>query len=227
MTDALPQQDGAFGFQALASDTDEFNQMHFFVSTMIAALNIATLVQVKAVHTSSRTGPAGTVDVVPLVNQITGSGQAVPHTTVYGLPFFRLQGGVGGVICDPQPGDIGLAVICDRDISGVKKGLAATTPGSYRRFSYADGFYLGGWNAGAAPTKAVILDSSGCEITCPTKIDGDTNLNGGVLKINGTQVVQGRLAAVVPPTGGATIDVQARAAVNDLINRFQTHGLTS
>lgn len=51
--------------------------------------------------------------------------------------------------------------------------------------------------------------------------------NAGAIKIQGTQVVTTRQAAVTAPTGGAVIDPEARTAINDLIARLQAHGLIS
>jgi hypothetical protein len=44
---------------------------------------------------------------------------------------------------------------------------------------------------------------------------------------NGFQVVTFRQSAVTAPTGGSTVDSQARTAISDIINRLQTHGLIS
>jgi len=44
-------------------------------------------------------------------------------------------------------------------------------------------------------------------------------------KVNGVQVLAARQAAVTTPSGGTTVDTQARTAVNTLIARLQSHGL--
>lgn len=58
--------------------------------------------------------------------------------------------------------------------------------------------------------------------------DSGPNLAAGnVYSVNGTQVVTSRQAAVTAPAGGATIDTQARTAINDIIARLVAHGLIS
>jgi hypothetical protein len=148
---STPQQDGVFGFNRPETPNSEFNALSFMIQSMLNQINVATLVKVKAVH-SNDTGAAGTVDVVPMVNLVDGTGASWSHTTVFGLPFFRLQGGNSGVICDPGVGDIGIALFCDHDISSVKTTRAAATPNTARRFSFSDGIYLGGWGS-AGPTQ--------------------------------------------------------------------------
>lgn len=49
--------------------------------------------------------------------------------------------------------------------------------------------------------------------------------SGGALLISGTQVVAARQAAVADAAGGATVDAQARTAINTLLARLRTHGL--
>lgn len=45
------------------------------------------------------------------------------------------------------------------------------------------------------------------------------------LSIGGSQIVTTRQTAVTAPVGGATIDSEARTAINAIISRLQTHGL--
>ena len=58
----------------------------------------------------------------------------------------------------------------------------------------------------------------------------DSSWVGGVIKasalsIGGMQVVGSRGAAVVAPSGGAVIDVEARAALSAALERLRSHGL--
>jgi hypothetical protein len=227
MAASIPQQDGVFGQEQLASGNDPFSELLFVINTVLAQVNVATLVQVKAVHSNGRGAAVGTVDVQPLVNQTTGSGQAVPHTTIYGLPFFRAQGGSFAFIADPVVGDIGIALFCDRDISSVKAAAAQALPGSARRFSWSDGIYFGGWASKVAPTVAVIVDAAGCEITGSTKIDGNANLNSGVLQVNGTQVVGAQQPHIAFTPGGTNPDPVSQAAIQSILTLLIAHGLES
>src|SRR6267154_4085304 len=59
-----------------------------------------------------------------------------------------------------------------------------------------------------------------------------TQLNGAsqvdvttAYKVTGTKVVGAQGAAVPNATGGATIDAEARTAINDLLARLRAHGL--
>lgn len=140
----------------------EYSISEFMIRQIMAGLATATLAIVKGVGN-------GTVDVQPLVSQLSGAGNPVSHGTVYGLPFVRWQAGTSAVILDPVAGDIGLVVFCSRDISVVKATRAAAQPGSRRQFDMADGVYLGGLLNGAA-TQFVRLSPQGIEITSPTKI---------------------------------------------------------
>ena len=50
-------------------------------------------------------------------------------------------------------------------------------------------------------------------------------VRGERLIIEGQQAVGARLAAIATPTGGGTIDVEARAALISIIDRLAAHGL--
>src|SRR5512139_7424 len=108
----------------------EYNALTFLIRQLLSKVNTATLVQVKAVTNSGGVAAVGTVDVHPLINQQDASGNAIPHGTLYGLPYSRLQGGTNAVILDPQVGDIGIAIFASRDISAAKATKGENNPGS-------------------------------------------------------------------------------------------------
>jgi hypothetical protein len=173
------KQSGA-GYPGQASywaSTSEYNAQVFLVQQILGSVRTATLVQIKAVSNTDTVSPVGTVDVLPLVNMMDGLNNASKHITVYGLPYFRLQGGKNAIIVDPQVGDIGIAVFADRDISAVKANKKQSNPGSGRRFDMADGIYIGGV-LNAAPTQYVQFT-----------IDGSGNPNGiNIFDANGNKV---------------------------------------
>lgn len=172
MTGAVPTQTAA----DIASDYATFE---FIVQALLSRVATAQLVAVRACTNNGEVSPWGTVDVVPLVNQVAGDGTNVPHGTLYRLPYFRNQSGTDGIINDPKQGDIGLAIFAMRDISAVKAdpvsavqnadGTAGTPPGSTRQYDMADGLYFGGF-LNAAPVQYVRFSSAGIELVSPTKI---------------------------------------------------------
>lgn len=171
----------AFGFQRPQSANSDVNSTTFLVQQMLARVNTVTLVTVVGVTNAGGISPVGSVDVVPLVNQIDGAGNVVPHGTIFGLPYFRIQGGANAIILDPQVGDIGIAGFASRDISAVKASRAPAPPGSFRRFNYADGLYFGGTLNGT-PTQYVAFTPDGVDIVSPGTINiaaaGGTTIDG-------------------------------------------------
>jgi hypothetical protein len=135
----------------------------------------------------------GTVDVQVLINLQSANGVAIQHDIIYGLPYFRMQGGDTAVILDPKPGDIGAAVFCSRDISSVVAANIGTdtaltgNPGSARTFDWSDGLYFGGLLNGV-PARFIQFDAAGnINITTP---DGKLNLNGTTVDSSGNIVVK-------------------------------------
>ena len=175
--------DGYAG-QAQLTDGTELNAQALFIKRLLAQVHTATIARVVAVH-------AGTVDVLPLVNQLDGDGKATPHETVYGLPYFRLQGGASAVIIDPVVGDLGIVVFASRDLTAVKATRGQANPGSRRRFSMADGMYLGGLLNGV-PVRFVRISAAGLELVSPdqpvTITSPDVRVIGSLLTHNGVNV---------------------------------------
>lgn len=179
MSGALPTSGGYVGQAWLPTGGNDFQALDFLVRQVIAGKAWSGLVSVVAVH-GGGTGASATVDVQPMVNQQDVLGNQVPHGTVYGLPCFRYQGGGAACIIDPVKGDIGHAIICDRDISGVKASGVVSPPGSFRQHSWSDGIYYGGV-LNSAPTVFVQITPSGVNITAPTvAITGNLTVTGSI-----------------------------------------------
>jgi hypothetical protein len=63
------------------------------------------------------------------------------------------------------------------------------------------------------------------------EIEGNTLINGtceaNSYKVGGVQVVGSQQATIANPTGGSTIDAEARTAINSIITAIKTHGLVA
>jgi hypothetical protein len=166
----------------------EFNNISFVVQQALSKMQTCTLVRVESCTNSGALSAVGFVDITPLVNQIDGDNNPVPHTTIYNVPYLRIQGGTNGIILDPQAGDIGIAVFASRDISKIKSTKAQGNPGSFRQNSFSDALYLGGVLNGV-PTQYVQFNASGITIHSPAAVilsAPDIQLNAATIEINGT-----------------------------------------
>lgn len=167
------------------------NAFNFKVGQAIKDVSTAIPVIVKGVQAGG-VGVVGYVDVLPLVTNVSGSNEAVQPVTLYHLPYFRLQGGKAAIICDPEINDIGLAVFAQTDTSTVKAGTTEPQqPGSKRRHSMSDGWYIGGF-LNQAPSVYVQL-TQGNEVIITA--------SGGVT-INGNMTVNGKITATGDVQGG-------------------------
>lgn len=187
----LPESGGYAGPAWFRTGGSLFNSSAFLMRQIIAGKTFGALVRVIAVNGLGGVNPPGTVAVQPLVNQIDGLGNQMPHGTIYGMPWFRLQGGASAIILDPKVGDIGAALICDRDISNVKTNKAASGPGSWRKNSWSDGLYFGAF-LGATPTEYIQFTGTGINIVSPGDISistmGTITTTSGGLTNNGKNI---------------------------------------
>jgi hypothetical protein len=181
-----------FGQQNPGTSASEYNALAFVVGQLLQKMQTVTLVRVVAVSNDGGVSPVGTVDVQPLVNQMSGDRKPTPHGTVYGVPYFRLQGGTDAVILDPKVGDIGMCAFASRDISAVKVAKAPANPGSFRMYDWADGLYFGGLLNGA-PTQYVRFYAGGVDVVSPgvVTIQAPTVAVEGDLTVSGTVVANG------------------------------------
>jgi hypothetical protein len=182
------------GQQTDTTAGNEFNTISFIAQQILGLISTAKVVRVVACTNDGGVSPVGFVDVQPLVTQVDGEGKTVPHGVVFNLPYSRLQGGTSAVILDPAPGDIGVAVFADRDISNVKATRDTAPPGSFRRYAIADGIYLG-MVLNAAPEQYVQFSAAGISLVSPTAI----NLQAPAVTVNATTF----------DVTAATVDVEA------------------
>lgn len=170
---------GFLGYQTPTAAGSDFNSILFLVQSVLGRIATATLVRVMAVSNAGALAPVGFVDILPLINQVDGNNNAVPHATVFHCPYFRLQGGANAIIIDPKVGDIGIAIFADHDISSVVANRAQSNPGSRRRFDMADGLYIGGVLNGT-PTQYIRYSAEGIDVVSPTEI----NISAPVVRLH-------------------------------------------
>lgn len=193
----------------------EYNQILFVVQQALSKMQTATLVRVLSCTNDGAVSAVGSVNVVPMVNQIDAAGEPTPHVTIFNVPYLRVQGGANAVIIDPAPGDIGICVFASRDISKVKATKAPANPGSLRQYSFSDGMYLGGVLNGT-PTQYVRFSSGGIGVTSTTKVTitaptielagAVTQTGGGAVTLSGsataTEFTAGGIALTTHKHGG-------------------------
>lgn len=137
------------------------------VRSHIMELGTNTLVQVKAVHAGN--GITGTVDVQPMTHMQTTGGVTIPHDTIYGVPYLRVQGGACALIIDPVVGDIGYIVVSGRDQSNAVANRTPSAPASFRTHSMADCVYVGAY-LGSDPTHYVKITNDGVSVITTGKV---------------------------------------------------------
>ena len=159
--------------------TSEYNRLSFIIQQAIRQqVNTCVIVKVTKVDGLY-------VDVLPLVTQVDGYGEAVQPTNLYHLPFFRYQAGNVAVKVDPVPGDIGLAVFAQKDCSNVVVGTTEPQqPASFRENTMANGFYVGGFLNQEPKTIIELKQNGTVEITASNNVivHGDVIADGISLK---------------------------------------------
>lgn len=181
------KSDFGYGFQDPFDTASEYSTFHFAVRQIMSSMRTATLMQVSAV-TGGGPNADCYVSAKPLVKITDGLNNASSHGTVNNLLVWRMRTGQAGFIADPVAGDIGLVVVCDRDISAVKNSGAESPPGSRRRFDMADGIYFGAMLNTTLTTYLQLLAAG------MNYLDASGNTlvgNSSGLVINGTTIPQG------------------------------------
>lgn len=175
-----------YGQQTVQTNADDYNALVFVIRQQLQKLQTVTLVRVVRVSNAGGLAPVGTVDVQPLVNQMTGNRQSIPHGIIARVPYLRIQGGADAIILDPKVGDIGMCGFASRDISAVKTAKGPANPGSFRQYDWADALYFGGFLNGT-PSQYVQFNTSGIKVVSPAAVtiqapeitlDGNVHITG-------------------------------------------------
>ncbi len=176
--------EGHFGQMGLPDTTSPGNIETFRIRQALGEVRTMVPVKIIAVH-GGGVGPAPTVDVQPLINQINGIGQQTPHGIIYGIAVSRNQGGGSAIINDPVVGDVGFISVADRDISALKANNGEqSNPGSYRTHDMADGIYTGAMLNPANPEQFVHFSSDG--VTIADKNGNTLQMGAGGVTISGS-----------------------------------------
>ena len=208
MANATSGQIGA-GQQDPLDANSEFSVVAFIVRQMMALMETMTPVQVVSVMPGSGSPPAaGTVDVQILVSQVDGANNVSKPGIVHGLPYHRVQGGAWAVVCDPAVNDFGFIIAASRDTSNVNKNPGIQVPGSFRKYSYSDGIYVGGC-LNAVPKATFWL-----------KPDGTFNLTDQ----SGNKIVSSTTGMTLTDVNGNQIQMKA-GVVNVVTGAFQVNGV--
>lgn len=197
----------------------EYNALVNLIKTQIlTTVSTAIPVRVDFVERNADGSGAGYLSATPLVAQTDAEGNLLAPVSIPRLPYFRYQHGTAAIICDPEVGDVGLAVFAQSDCSKLSGGTEPQTPGSFRAFDMSDGFYIGGfW--GKKPETYIHIEQSGtvhvvaktvttdCEtsvVNCKqstVNADTHTDLTTPEMKLTGKLIVTG----LITGTGGMAI----------------------
>lgn len=141
---------------------DNFNGLMYLIRTVLRDINTVEVVRVEGVDSDSKT-----VTVIPIVKGANASGNPMPESPIYNVKYIQWQYGNNMIKATPAIGDIGIIVVCKKDISSINSGLI----GSYREFSLSDGVYFGGlYGFNQEPSQIIEFDGSGIKIKTPTKV---------------------------------------------------------
>jgi hypothetical protein len=185
------------GLLSPSSTWGRYNTIAFIIQQLLLKVQTATLVEVQSCTNDGGVSPVGFVNVIPLVNQVDAAGNPQPHTTVFNVPYMRIQGGSNAIILDPQAGDIGVAVFASRDISKIKSTKAQANPGSSRQFDFSDALYLGGMLNGI-PSQFIQFNSSGISIVSPDTV----TIEAPTIQLQGSVTISQSLSVTDDVTAG-------------------------
>ena len=187
------------GQLGLTDANSDYNVLNFIISQALAKIRTVTPVIVKAVTAGGATDQY-TVNVQPIVNLVDGRMNAQAHGTIYNVPVANLSGANGAVSVKPAAGDLGLILICDRDISSAYAAKGVANPGSRRMHDLSDAIYIGGFGTMNTSAQKVLITDVGITIDSTKTVtinapNGLTIAASGGITITGDVAVTGKITA--------------------------------
>jgi len=145
----------------------------FIIQSLVAGVHTCAIVEVVAVRPTS--GKVGFVDVIPMLLDTSTNNLVLEQTIIHNVPYMRYQGGTSAVKLDPAPGDLGLAMFAEQDITNLKQTQGAGPPATDRMHSTADALYIGGV-LNPDPTQYIefVTGAGGINIVSPAAISFQT-----------------------------------------------------
>lgn len=148
---------------------DDYNLLMYLINSAISGIDTIDVVKVQEVNTENNT-----LCVLPIVQRANANGNPIPESPIFNIKYMRWQYGLNAIKATPEVGDIGLVLVCKKDISSIQSGLV----GSYREFSMADGVYIGGlMNFNQEPTQYIEFTAEGIAVTTPKTLTINTTEN--------------------------------------------------
>ena len=150
---------------------NEANGLLFMIESVVNGVNTADIVKVTKVDSANKT-----LSVIPVVSQLNSENDKEPQSEIHGIKYIQWQFGKNAIEATPEAGDIGLLVICKKDISSIESGIVATK----RKFCPADGIYIGGLcGLNGTPTQLIKFDATGITVSSQTAV----NVNAPIVNV--------------------------------------------
>jgi hypothetical protein len=89
-----------------------------------------------------KSGPPDYVQVQPLIKVLGTDGASVSRAQISSVPVCQIGGGGYVIRFNIMPGDHGLLIACDRDISLYMQSGQESQPNTYRKKDFSDSFFL-------------------------------------------------------------------------------------
>lgn len=180
-------------FCARSSDLiDEYNSLIYIINSVVKKVSTMELVRVLSVNTENKT-----ISAIPIIKEANASGEAIEESPIDGVRYFQWQFGGNAIKGTPQVGDIGMIVICKKDISSPESGIIQT----YREYCLSDSIYIGGiCGLNQEPTNTIEFNDTNITINSQEVI-----INASTSQVNGQlSVLCGASGTVYTGTGVLT-----------------------